>query len=50
MADLNEKISNLKAQQEQAKELFIKCQGAIELLEAMLEEDDKKSSKKEDKK
>ena len=38
MSDLNEKILNLKKQQEQAKELFVKCQGAIEILEAMLEE------------
>ena len=48
MSDLNEKILNLKKQQEQAKELFVKCQGAIELLEAMLEED--KKEKKDNKK
>ena len=48
MSDLNEKILNLKKQQEQAKELFVKCQGAIEVLEAMLEED--KEEKKENKK
>tara|TARA_R100001530_G_C4272587_1_gene143495 strand:+ start:81 stop:239 length:159 start_codon:yes stop_codon:yes gene_type:complete len=52
MANLDEKIQNLKNQQEQAKEIFVKCQGAIELLESMKEEEDKgkDSSKKEDKK
>tara|TARA_R100000458_G_scaffold57496_1_gene63788 strand:+ start:14 stop:160 length:147 start_codon:yes stop_codon:yes gene_type:complete len=48
MSDLNEKILNLKKQQEQAKELFVKCQGAIEILEAMLEEN--KEEKKDNKK
>ena len=38
MEDLQTKLDNLKAQQEQAKEVFVKCQGAIELVEAMLEE------------
>ena len=47
MGDLNEKIESLKKQQEQAKELFVKCQGAIELLESMLEEE--KDSKKDKK-
>ena len=54
MANLDEKIQNLKSQQEQAKEIFVKCQGAIELLETMKEEEEKskekESSKKEDKK
>jgi len=50
MANLDEKIQNLKSQQEQAKEIFVKCQGAIELLQSMKEEEEKKSSKKEDKK
>ena len=52
MSELNleKKIKNLKNQQEQAKEIFVKCQGAIELLESMKEEEEKKSSKKEDKK
>jgi hypothetical protein len=45
MKDLKEKIDSLKKQQEQAKELFIKCQGAIELLESMIEEDSKKEKK-----
>ena len=48
MSDLNEKILNLKKQQEQYKELFVKCQGAIEILEAMLKED--KEEKKDNKK
>lgn len=47
MGDLNEKIESLKKQQEQAKELFVKCQGAIEMLESMLEEE--KDSKKDKK-
>ena len=51
MSDLKEKIENLKSQQEQAKELFIKCQGAIEFLESMQEEEkDKKEDKKDSKK
>ena len=50
MDKLNEKLDNLRKQQEQAKEIFVKCQGAIELLESMKEEEEKKSSKKEDKK
>tara|TARA_R100001163_G_C5041894_1_gene179847 strand:+ start:1018 stop:1149 length:132 start_codon:yes stop_codon:yes gene_type:complete len=40
-----EKISSLKKQQEQAKELFLKLQGAIELLEALEKEKPKKSKK-----
>ena len=50
MADLNEKILNLKKQREQAKEMFVKCQGAIELLEGMLEEDKEKKETKDKKK
>ena len=46
MKELEEKIDKLKQQQEQAKEIFIKCQGGIELLESMIKE---KSSKKEKK-
>tara|TARA_R100001015_G_C4629764_1_gene190863 strand:- start:45 stop:191 length:147 start_codon:yes stop_codon:yes gene_type:complete len=48
MSDLNEKINNLKKQQEQAKEIFVKCQGAIEMLQTML--DEQKENKKENKK
>ena len=32
---IQEKIDSLKAQQEQAKEMFLKCQGAIEVLETL---------------
>ena len=35
---LEQRIEQLKAQQEQAKEVFIKCTGAIEVLEQMLTE------------
>ena len=33
---IEEKIKNLKKQQEVAKETFIKCQGAIEILTEIL--------------
>ena len=39
MGDLKEKIESLKKQQEQTKELFIKLQGAIEVLESMSKEE-----------
>jgi hypothetical protein len=42
---LKEKIENLTRQQEAAKELFIKCQGAIEVLTEMLNEKSKTKSK-----
>ena len=44
MKTLEEKLENLKKQQEQAKEVFVKCQGAIELLQSMI--DKKKDNKK----
>ena len=44
MDSLKEKLENLKKQQEQAKEVFVKCQGAIELLQSMI--DEKKDNKK----
>ena len=44
MKTLEEKFENLKKQQEQAKEVFVKCQGAIELLQSMI--DEKKDNKK----
>ena len=50
MEDLNKKIEGLKTQQEQAKELFIKCQGAIEFLEGMVKEAEEASKDKKDKK
>ena len=49
MMNLEERIESLKNQQEQAKEMFVKCQGAIEILESMLKEE-QESSKKESKK
>ena len=42
---LEKRIQDLKGQQEQAKELFIKCQGAIEVLESMKEEENKEVKK-----
>ena len=48
--DTKERIENLKRQQEQAKELFIKCQGAIELLEGIEKESQEESKDKKDKK
>ena len=50
MSELNEKIENLRKQQEQAKEIFVKCQGAIEVLEGLLEEEESPKDKKENKK
>ena len=50
MSDLKEKIENLKTQQEQAKEIFVKCQGAIEVLEGLLKDEDSPKEKKENKK
>ena len=45
--ELKERLDNLKNQQEGTKELFIKLQGAIELIESMIKEEE---SPKEDKK
>ena len=45
MRDYTEKIESLKTQREQAKELFIKLQGAIEVLTSMQEEEPKKGKK-----
>ena len=44
MKTLEERLENFKKQQEQAKEVFVKCQGAIELLQSMI--DEKKDNKK----
>ena len=41
MSDYKEKIKSLQEQQEKAKELFIKLQGAIEVLTSMQEESKK---------
>ena len=46
MSDLKERIEGLKQQQEKAKELFVKLQGAIEVLTSMQEEEPKKEEKK----
>ena len=46
MRDYTEKIETLKKQQEQAKELFVKLQGAIEVLTSMQEEEPEKVEKK----
>lgn len=43
---MKEKLEQLKKQREAAKELFIKCQGAIEFLEGMIEEEKKKDEPK----
>ncbi len=40
--DYNERIEQLKEQSEQAKTLFLKCQGAIEVLEGLLAEENEK--------
>ena len=49
MDNLKEKLESLKKQQEQAKEIFVKCQGAIELVQSMIE-DENKEDKKDNKK
>ena len=46
MRDYTEKIESLKNQREQAKELFIKLQGAIEVLTSMQEEEPKEGKEK----
>ena len=50
MSDLKEKIANLKKQQEQAKELFVKCQGAIEMLYELIKEQEVSKKENKDKK
>jgi hypothetical protein len=35
---IEQRIEQIKEQQEQAREVFIKCSGAIEVLEQMLKE------------
>ena len=49
MEDLQVKVDNLKAQQEQARELFIKLQGGIEMCEALMKEEGEKKASKKDK-
>jgi len=43
---LEERLKMLQNQKEQAKELFIKCLGAIELVESMIEEMNNTKEKK----
>jgi len=43
---MKEKLENLKKQQEGAKELYIKLQGAIEFLEALIKEENDVKKKK----
>ena len=50
MSDLKEKLESLKKQQEQAKEIFVKCQGAIEMIQSMIDEEENKEVKKDNKK
>jgi len=45
--NLQEKLENLKHEQERAKEVYVKLQGAIEFLNSLIEEQE--SSKKEKK-
>ena len=49
MDKLKEKLENLKRQQEQAKEIFVKCQGAIELVQSMIDEEKEVKDKKDKK-
>jgi hypothetical protein len=46
--DLKEHLKNVKTQQEQAKELFLKCQGAVELLEGLIKEQESSENNKKD--
>jgi hypothetical protein len=39
---IEQRIKQLKGQQEQAKEVFMKCVGAIEVLEQMIQQMSKK--------
>tara|TARA_Y100001973_G_C5155262_1_gene310353 strand:+ start:457 stop:612 length:156 start_codon:yes stop_codon:yes gene_type:complete len=48
--DLKEKLKNIKLQQEQAKELFVKCQGAIEMLNELIKEQEVSKKENKDKK
>ena len=50
MEDLQEKIENLKKQQEQAREMFLMCKGAIEFAETLIEEEKSKDTDKVKKK
>jgi hypothetical protein len=43
---VEKKLEELKKQREMAKELFLKCQGAIELIESMIKEENEQKDKK----
>jgi hypothetical protein len=43
--ELMKKIKQLKSQQEQAKELYIKCEGAIEVLNTLIDDTSKNKKK-----
>jgi|9_EtaG_2_1085328.scaffolds.fasta_scaffold00370_3 hypothetical protein len=45
--DLQERIKDLKEQQEQAKNLFLKLQGAIEFTEGLINAEENKDKKEE---
>tara|TARA_R100000664_G_C2760174_1_gene151012 strand:+ start:2043 stop:2189 length:147 start_codon:yes stop_codon:yes gene_type:complete len=47
---MEEKLIELKKQQEMAKELYLKCQGAIEFIEQTIKEKKDSESKPEEKK
>ena len=47
---MKEKLENLKKQQEAAKELFIKLQGAIECVEGGINEEQKEKEESKSKK
>ena len=47
--ELLKKLDSIKQQQEQARELFVKCQGAIELLEGLIKEQESSKNKTKDK-
>ena len=47
MSDLKEKLEKLKEQQEQAKNLFTKLQGAIEFTAGLISESENKEEKVE---
>jgi len=46
MEDLQEKIENLKKQQEQAREMFLMYKGAIEFAESLIKEEQSKDKTK----
>lgn len=43
---MEKKLEELKKQREMAKELYLKCQGAIELIESMIKEESEQKDKK----